>query len=200
MNAIPYGVVKARRTTGGILLLSSLATVVAAVLAIGTWFIAAPEVNPIVPGSGGTAIGSVPTPAPVNPSGVVPAPTPEEQLADLRASDAAVVANIPDGYWVPQLASNRPGTDRDGNVWDAATILQDHLYWRSYGGALLWSGDFMTYNSSDYWVTVVPSSASSTSDDVLAWCVSQNIGRNNCLAKRISTNYPHTGDNTRSGP
>jgi hypothetical protein len=202
MSTIPYGIIKARRTTGGLLLTSSLAAVVGVVLVIGGWLTAAPEVHPIAQGFGnGTLNGPLSAPAPVYSPDTPSIPAPDNQLSALRVSDSAVVKSIPDGYWVPQLASNRSGTDKQGYQWDAAEILQDHLNRRNnYGGALLWSGDFMTFKSSDYWVTVVPSQASSTPEPVLDWCIAQNIDRDHCLAKRISTTSPYTGDNTKFLP
>jgi len=189
---VPHGVVRARRATGAILLSSSIVSVIAVVLALGLWVTAPPQVHPIDP-NGTTGLGPSPSasPTPVTPTG-----TPEQQLAGYRAGDATDVASIPDGYWVPQLASNRPGTDAKGRYWDDAAILQDHVSWRAYGGVLLWSGDFATFTSTDYWVTVVPSMASSTSGQVISWCKQQGIGRDNCFAKRLSTSNPYTHDNT----
>ncbi|MGI9000562.1 MAG: hypothetical protein ACR2GH_02735 [Pseudonocardia sp.] len=198
--SIPYGVVKARRTTGVILLVTGLATLLALVLAIGYLVTKPPEVRSISQGSGGAAP-EYPA-ASVNPSGAASySPTPGEQLASYYADDADELASVPDGYWVPQLASNQSGVDKQGTTWDEASILQDHLRRRTaYGetAALLNSNDFLTYTLKNYWVTVLPSLASSTPEPVLAWCDATGIDADHCIAKRLSRSSAYPGDNTRN--
>jgi hypothetical protein len=199
MSAVPAAVVRARRTTGVILLASSLAAIIAVVVAVGTWLTAPPVVRPIPSNQYGAAGGQYSATAgvPVASGPSAPALSAHDQLVVYLTNDAATVTGVPDGYWVPQLASNRVGLDRTGHSWDEQAILDDHEHWRTYGGTLLWSADFATYKGEDYWVTVVPSQASSTAEAVLAWCEGQQIGGDNCLAKRLSTSSPYTGDNTR---
>jgi len=200
VSAVPPGIVKSRRRTGALLLVASLATIAAVVIAIGVWLTAPPVVRPIPSGLGGTTTGySLPT-APGSGSAPTSPPTPGEQLAALRRQDAAAVADIPDGYWVPQLGSNRVGIDTTGRQWDEQAILDDHDHWRSYGGVLLVSSDFRTYKYAGYWVTVVPAAASSDPGTVIAWCDRHGLPGTNCLAKRLSTTSTYAGDNTRNRP
>jgi hypothetical protein len=192
-TVVPVGVVRARRTTGALLLVSSLATVVAVVVAVGAWLTAPRQVVPITPGYGGsTTVQSFPT------GSTATTLTAGEALAAHRTADAAAVAAVGDGSWVPQLASNRVGTDKTGRYWDEQAILDDHERWRAYGGVLLWSGDFKTYKNDDFWVTVVPSQAAGSADAVVAWCDQQNLSGDHCLAKRLSTTSEYAGDNTKN--
>ncbi len=202
MNGIPYGIVRARRTTGVILLVSSLLGVVAVVLLVAGWLTAPPVVHPISVPTFATAPASAPTSVQQLTAGVPSAAAaPGDELASLRAQDASRVSDVPDGYWVPQLASNQVGTDKQGHTWSEAEILADHVARRNaYGGALLWSGDFRTFASGDYWVTVVPSQASSTPGTVLAWCDAEQIDRDHCYAKRLSTSSAYPGNNTKHRP
>ena len=95
--------------------------------------------------------------------------------------------------WVPQLSSKRPGVVDQGLVWNNALTLQEHLQLRQqYGAKLVWSGDWSTFNGSDWWVTIVPLTFRS-SDGALQWCTSQGIDRNHCFAKLVSTTHAISG-------
>lgn len=197
MSAIPYAIVRARRTTGLLLLLVSIVTTVAVALAVGSYLVAPRTVQPVAAPTGGTATGS---PQQAGTGGLAAAAplTAAQQLASLRSSDAAAVATVPDSYWVVQLASNHVGPDKSGSVWTEESILADHQALRNtYGGVLLSSNDFATYSHPDYWVTVLPSQVSSSPEPLIAWCGAQGIDRDHCGAKRLSRTLPYTGDNTK---
>ena len=109
-----------------------------------------------------------------------------------RADRPFVSAQLAD-RWVPQLSSKRPGLVDDGVVWDNAMTLQEHLQLRQwYNAKLLWSGDWSTFDASDFWVTIVPITFKN-SDGALRWCSSQGFDPDHCYAKLVSTTHPVPG-------
>jgi serine/threonine protein kinase len=145
--------------------------------------------------------GSSPTESPSS----VPAPSitesapqdPEaaaQQLRQLAASDRPFTNTELADRWVPQLSSKRPGVVDAGVVWDDAMTLQEHLQLRQrYPDVrLLWSGDWSTFSGSDYWVTVVGITFPDSSG-ALAWCRSQRLDNDHCIAKLIGTTQPVDG-------
>lgn len=191
MTDIPRAVVTARRTAGLMLLGSGLMTIVALALLIGWWATRPPTVVPIA-GPAGTYPAYSTYPTSSAPSPTYSPPTPVDAGAALRQqseNDRPAVAAIPDGYWVPQLSSKRPGRLPDGVTYTEQSILDDHLTLRSsYSGvALLWSGDYLTFDFSNYWVTILATRYSSSADEANAWCDSAGLDRDHCFAKRISS-------------
>lgn len=79
-------------------------------------------------------------------------------------------------------------------TWDNARILDQHMRMRAtYPDVrLLWSGDWSTYDGRDFWVTIV-GLHSDNPEDVLAWCTSAGLSRDNCAAKVVSTWRPIAG-------
>ena len=117
---------------------------------------------------------------------------PGAALAQQTASDSPVIAGIPDGYWVPQLSSKRVGLVADGITYTEQAIWEDHYAIRSAnpGAALLWSGDYTTFTYPDFWVTIMPSSYSSSPESANQWCANRGFDGDRCYAKRISiTSY-----------
>lgn len=197
MTDIPRAVVSARRTAGVILLGAGLITVVALTLLIG-WWATRPPTAVATPNASNTVTSPAAT---YQPSPTYAQPVVVDASAALQqhvAADRAAIANIPDGYWVPQLSSKRLGLLPDGVTYTTESILADHQQLRgAYSGvALLWSGDYPTFDSDSFWVTVVASQYSNSSADALAWCDSQGLDRHHCYAKRISatTRYPTNTD------
>jgi serine/threonine-protein kinase len=132
---------------------------------------------------------------PQTPTTVTAAPgEAEQQLRQIANGDSPFVAAELADHWVPQLSSKRPGIVDDGVVWDNAMTLQEHLDRRQRDPdvRLLWSGDWSTFSAPNFWVTLVgmtfPDSAGA-----LAWCRSQNLDRDHCIAEVVSTTLPVQG-------
>ncbi len=137
--------------------------------------------------SGEVEVAGVPTGAPVPPS----APDEGGALARLGAiSDADrpfVEAEVID-VWVPQISSKKPGVVLpNGTTWDAVSILEDHRLWREQFPRvrLLWSGDYSTFEASDFWVTIV-AIPFATPEEANGWCDAQGLPAEDCFAKLIS--------------
>lgn len=113
---------------------------------------------------------------------------PATQLAALAAADLPMLRGTLDGAWVAQLSSKRVGMTVHGTRYDDAAILADHLALRTaYPDVrLVWSGDWVTFSAQDFWVTLVAESFA-TAEDANAWCDAQDIGRDDCYAKRLAT-------------
>jgi hypothetical protein len=132
-------------------------------------------------GSGSDPGGTSATPA---------APTSPEQAlraaveADLPAAEALV------GSWVPQLSSKRLGMVIGGTTYGYPEIYADFQAMKArYPDALIvWSGDFTSFRSGDFWVMVVPTGFA-TGEEANGWCDRQGIAAGDCYAKRLS----HTG-------
>lgn len=108
-------------------------------------------------------------------------------LTELAASDyPAVRANLAN-RWIPQISSKKLGLVTDGITYANPDILRDHLSLRQrYDGVrLVWSGNWTTFNGSNWWVTVV---GAPYGDAAAAngWCDANNIDAWNCLAKYLS--------------
>lgn len=119
-----------------------------------------------------------------------PAPTAREQLDQLVVTDATAVANVAE-FWVPQLSAKEFGTEWRGVTYDYEAILAEHLGLRDRHGAVLVDGG--TYNfrmneqpMSGWYITIVPE-AFLADDDALAWCTQQELPRDDCFARLIST-------------
>jgi hypothetical protein len=148
------------------------------------------------PSSGGEVAG-VATASPI-----VPQTTTEGEalarLEEIAQADAPFVESDVLDRWVPQISSKKPNvTLSDGTVWDAVSILEDHRGWREQFPRvrLLWSGDYSTFELTDYWVTIV-AVPFDTAEGALAWCDAQALPGEDCYAKLISHTHPHD-DSTR---
>ena len=142
---------------------------------------------------------STASPNPGAPTWAVPstaAPVPQDpglQLAAIANSDRPYVTRWFADRWVPQISSKRPGMAAEGVVWDSAKILQEHQWLRQkYGANLLWSGDWSTFDSSNFWVTIA-SVSFPDSAGALNWCRNQGLDRDHCFAKLISTTHAVPG-------
>jgi hypothetical protein len=146
------------------------------------------------------------TPQPTITVTAPPAPRQDPELASLQQlrawanNDRPIVNNFAYNKWVPQLSSKQLGTVDHGVEYNYERILQDFLQLRQqYSGVarsgdpqLLWSGDWSTFDRSDYWITIA-GIAYPTADGALAWCRSQGLDDNHCYAKLISTTHPIDG-------
>ncbi|MEU4740781.1 zinc ribbon domain-containing protein [Actinosynnema sp. NPDC023658] len=109
----------------------------------------------------------------------------DAQVATDRAAVEALV-----GRWVPQLSSKRLGLVVHGVRFTHEDIWRDfQLTTTRYPNALLLSSaDFASFDSGDFWVTVVPYTHA-TGAEANAWCDRELIGPDDCFAKRLT----HTG-------
>lgn len=109
-------------------------------------------------------------------------------LQELRSGDySAAVADLAN-RWVPQLSSMKVGQSADGVTTSAADVLRDHLALRQQfsGARLLWSGHWSTFDSPDWWVTVVgPPKLSAT--EANRWCDVNGFAVDECFAKFVSS-------------
>jgi serine/threonine-protein kinase len=97
------------------------------------------------------------------------------------------------GYWVPQLSSKRPGMSVHGVSYDYPEIWADfHKLRTNYPDALLiWSGNYVSFKSADFYVTVVPGQYSD-GQSANEWCDEAGLAPEDCYAKFLS----HSGDST----
>jgi hypothetical protein len=128
---------------------------------------------------------------------VVPQTTDEtdalSRLQEIADADQPFIDSDVIDRWVPQISSKKPNvTLPNGSVWDAVSILDDHRSWReSFPRVrLLWSGDYSTFEQSDFWVTIV-AVPYNTAAEALAWCDAQALPHEDCYAKLISRTHPH---------
>jgi hypothetical protein len=115
------------------------------------------------------------------------------RLEEIVDDDEPSVIRDVVGRWVPQISSKKPDvTLSDGTVWDAIAILEDHEAWRSQfpDARLLWSGDYSTFEASDFWVTIV-AIPFDTPESALSWCDAQGLPTEDCYAKLISHTHPN---------
>lgn len=117
-----------------------------------------------------------------------------DQLKATASADRPFVTSWLTDRWVAQLSSKRPGLVADGIRWDTATILREHLQLRHQYPAvrLLWSGDWSTFSAPNFWVTIAGIGFSNP-DSALAWCTNQNLDRDHCYAKLVSTTHSIDG-------
>ncbi|WP_459716325.1 hypothetical protein [Actinophytocola sp. KF-1] len=108
------------------------------------------------------------------------------QLRELADADMPVLLSGVEGQWVAQLSSKRLGMVVDGVRYDDDAILDDHMALRaSYSDVrLLWSGDWATFSSTDFWVTIV-AVPYATPEAANAWCDGQGLSADACYAKRV---------------
>ncbi len=77
-------------------------------------------------------------------------------LGELVDADRAVVRDLQQ-WWLPQVSSKRPALVAEGITWTNADILRDHLALRQRfpQARLVWSSDWTTFSSPNWWVTIV---------------------------------------------
>lgn len=91
------------------------------------------------------------------------------------------------GYCVPQISSKELGTNPDGRYFGDTDVVADHLAWaaRFPDVVLLRSGDYSSFGTPRYWVTVV-AQPFGTAAQANAWCDAQDLGPGDCFAKMLS--------------
>ncbi|WP_395307537.1 hypothetical protein V4U86_19240 [Mycobacterium sp. AMU20-3851] len=108
-------------------------------------------------------------------------------LNELRDADYPVVLDGGANRWVPQVSSKRAGLVADGRTLSNADVLRDHLDFRQRfdQARLVYSGQWSTFNDSDWWVTVVGPSWVYP-EGANGWCDRQGFGVDDCFAKFLS--------------
>jgi serine/threonine-protein kinase len=117
------------------------------------------------------------------------------RLARLIAADASQMSALEE-KWVPQLSAKTYGTVWRGVTYDFQDILAEHVELRDRYGAILVDGATYSFRVNGqpmygWYITLVPR-GSSGSNDALAWCDAEQIGRDDCFAKLI-TDRPDPG-------
>jgi hypothetical protein len=130
-------------------------------------------------------------------SPVAPQPTTANdaltRLEEIARADTPFVESDVTDRWIPQISSKKPdATLPDGTVWDAASILDDHRTRREQFPRvrLLWSGDYSTFELTDFWVTIV-AVPFDTAEGALGWCDANALPPEDCYAKLISHTHGH---------
>jgi hypothetical protein len=124
------------------------------------------------------------TTAPPSP-GVPPNETAQRDLNRLIEQDFATVEAL-EGTWVVQLSAKRPGVEADGITYQFTDVLDNHQQLRDDYGAVLLSSNDWVYETSDLFITIVPTSYDDAAG-ALDECGRLGIDRENCLAKKITT-------------
>jgi hypothetical protein len=152
----------------------------------------------VVPPTGVSSVAAQPA-VPDDSDSAAPVTTDPDQPLDSASARTALdgeVAHDRDaaeqlvGNWVPQLSSKRPGLVADGITYDYPQIWANFQQLQAkYPGALLiWSGNYVSFKSTDFYVTVVPQPFSD-GESANEWCDSNGLATDDCFAKFLS----HTG-------
>jgi serine/threonine-protein kinase len=152
-----------------------------------------PYTNP-VPTSYPTEPSSTTRPAPTTTTATTASQDPAQELRQIANDDRPWVSAQLTDRWVPQLSSKRPGVVDNGQVWDNAMTLREHLQLRQrYSNVrLLSSGDWSTFSASDFWVTIAGITFTDSAG-ALEWCRNHGFDRDHCAAKIVSATHPVVG-------
>jgi hypothetical protein len=115
-------------------------------------------------------------------------------LKELRDADYSFVSGSIANRWIAQISSKKAGIVVDGKTLTSADVLRNHLdLRRKYSGArLLSSGQWTTFSSPDWWVTVAgPPQLTATAAN--GWCDSKGFGADDCFAKFVSSVFAVDG-------
>jgi len=134
-------------------------------------------------------------PAPIVTTDQQPSLSAADALREQVGADQPVVASIL-GRWVPQISAKAPGTVADGITYDESSIwaqFQDNRS-RYPSVVLLRSDDYGSFKVGGYWITIVaiPYDDAASAN---AWCDAQNLGPDDCFAKRVA-DAPGPGPDT----
>ena len=88
--------------------------------------------------------------------------------ADLQVSRDYAIADATIGWWIPQLSSKTDGAGAMSRFYSLQTSYPDVF--------MVWSGDFSSFRSSNYYVAMVPREYD-TSAGANAWCDYQGFSR-----------------------
>lgn len=109
-------------------------------------------------------------------------------LDDELARDENPAEQLVD-HWVPQLSSKRPGLVADGITYDYPQIWANFVQLRAKRPdvLLIWSGNYVSYKSTDFYVTVDPQ-LYSDGHSANRWCDDNGFAPNDCYATFLSHN------------
>lgn len=112
----------------------------------------------------------------------------EAVLRELRDADYGYVSASIANRWVPQISAKKAGLVVDGATITSADVLRDHYDLRAkYSGVrLVSSAQWTTFDSDDFWVTVVGTPKLSP-EEANGWCDANGLGVDDCFAKFVST-------------
>lgn len=181
MLVVGLVLVVAAAGVGGVLLARHNAAAVAIPAASQTPH---PDAPPIVPAAPPDSV-AVP-PSSTAPDEPLDDTTAKAALDDEVAQDRTAAEELV-GSWVPQLSSKRPGLVADGITYDYPDIWTNFQELRAeYPNALLiWSGDYRSFQRSDFYVTVVPEPYSQ-GESANQWCDTAGLAPAACYAKFLS--------------
>lgn len=112
----------------------------------------------------------------------------EAVLREIRDADYGYVSGSLANRWVPQISGKKAGLVVDGRTLTSADVLRDHFDLRAkYGGVhLVSTAQWTTFDSDDFWVTVVGAPKLSPAE-ANGWCDANGLGVDDCFAKFVST-------------
>jgi hypothetical protein len=112
--------------------------------------------------------------------------SPEEKLESIKDTSWDAYSDELDGQWVVQLSSKKEGLEADGYTWTDSDIVDHYesIHEEYPDAILLWSGDWSSYDSSDFWV-IVRAAAYPDSDSALDFCYEEGFGSDDCMAKHL---------------
>ena len=92
-------------------------------------------------------------------------------------------------HWIPQLSSKRPGLVADGITYDYPQIWANFVRLRTEHPdvLLIWSGNYVSFKSADFYVVVAPESYSD-GQSANQWCADNGFAPDDCYAKFLSHN------------
>lgn len=136
----------------------------------------------------------------VNPGGTTSVTADPSQLLDAGSAKAALDNEVAQDknpaeqlvdHWVPQLSSKRPGLVADGITYDYPQIWANFVQLRAQHPdvLLIWSGNYVSYKLTDFYVTVVPDPYPDGAS-ANQWCDANGFAPGDCYAKFLS----HNGD------
>lgn len=113
----------------------------------------------------------------------------QETLQTLRKDAKDQFGDYIADKWVIQLSSMKPGMEVKGKTLTDEDILDQYEEIKAEHGdaILLWSGDWTSYATDDYW-PVVLAEPYDNADEAVQYCESSDYGRDDCFAKRVSAN------------
>jgi serine/threonine-protein kinase len=98
------------------------------------------------------------------------------------------------GHWLPQLSSKRPGLVADGITYDYPQIWANFVHLRAEHPdvLLIWSGNYVSYQLTDFYVTIDPMPYGD-GQSANQWCDDNGFPPNDCYATFLSHNGGSNG-------
>lgn len=120
-------------------------------------------------------------------SGKSTSPEAASSLQEIRHETLETYGESLEDSWVVQLSSKNIGVDEDGVEWTEHDILEhyEEIKAKHSNAIILWSGDWSSYSTDDYW-RIVLSETFDSGGAALEWCDSSAYGPDDCIAKLLS--------------